>query len=267
MPLPTTTKWQSSRSEALRQEGDALGLTQIAAIDEDGAVGGQVILGPDGVSLLVGKRDGFLDLVGVRRHFHALGDYLWIVFQNILHIGRTHAADMVAQGVEPLLLLAEEAVKGAFHPRSAHHAQVDRVLREDVLQQQVGHGLRVGHFEVLYHLGEGDRRSGVEYQVEFHSSKVLLDGMFELTLDQHLCDTLFDGIGLLEVEGAHPEDTDAVHLLQIRLLTCPPFAWRNNVNIMAFVAEPPHEVSIDAMPRNIMQAGHGEEDDFHNGKK
>ena len=132
------------------------------------------------------------------------------MLQHIAHIRRTHAADEVRDAIELLLLLSEHPIEHPLDTRFRHHAQVNGILRKYILQQQVGHSLRVPPLCRLDHLVERDRRRAVEDKVEPHIAEVPVHGAHKQVLQQQLTNTLLDDRSLRHVERPHPQAMHAI---------------------------------------------------------
>ena len=104
------------------------------------------------------------------------------MLQHKAHVRGTHAADEVRDAIQLLLLLAEHFVEHSLHTRFRHHSQVNSILRKDILQQQVGHSLRVPPLCRLDHLVERDGRRAIQDKVEPHIAKIPVHGAHKQVL-------------------------------------------------------------------------------------
>ena len=178
------------------------------------------------------------------------------MLQHKAHIRGTHATDIIRDAIQLLLLLAEHLVKHSLHTRFRHHPQVNGILRKDILQQQVGHSLRVPPLCRLDHLVERDGRRAIQDKVEPHIAKILVHGTHKQVLQQQLTDTLLDDGSLGHVERPHPKAMHAIVHLNSSRQSRPPLIRVDDIHLMPLIAELPHQVSINPTCRDIPQSRH-----------
>ena len=176
------------------------------------------------------------------------------MLQYKAHVRGTHAADEVRDAIQLLLLLAEHLVEHSLHARFRHHTQVNRILRKDILQQQVGHSLRVPPLCRLDHLVERDGRRAIQDKVEPHIAKIPVHGTHKQVLQQQLSDTLLDDGSLRHVERPHPKAMHAIVHLNSSRQSRPPLIRVDDIHLMPLIAELPHQVRIYPTCRDIPQS-------------
>ena len=162
------------------------------------------------------------------------------MLQKIAHICGRHATDPVGDRVKLLFLLAEMLIDRTLNAAFAEHADVDGVLRKDILQQKVGTGI-VALFDKLDRVAEGNRWGGIQYQIKFDVAKMLLDRLFIDRLNAESRNTLFDDIGLLDIADFQLQNL-AVGFFSFALLN-----RRDDIHLVTMVAKSTKQIGIDVV--------------------
>ena len=173
------------------------------------------------------------------------------MLQHKAHVRGTHAADEVRDAIQLLLLLSEHLVEHPLNTRFPHHSQVNGILRKDILQQQVGHSLRVPPLCRLDYLVERDGRRAIQDKVEPHIAEIPVHGAHKQVLQQQLTDTHLDYGSLRHVERLHPKAVHAIVLLNSSRQSRPPLIWIDDIHLMPLIAELPHQVRINPTCRDV----------------
>ena len=122
-------------------------------------------------------------------------------------------------------------IQRTFQSGCTHHSDIHCVLREDILQKQVG--LRaVPLLHILNGPNQCDRRGGIQHQVKLHIRKVFLDCLFERGLNHHRGNSLFDDIRLLRISDLQTKNCRVFFLDQVCILVLPFFHRRNSIYLM-----------------------------------
>ena len=182
-----------NRPHALHQKRNPLRLSHIATIYKYRLIRWQPIFLPYPLRLIANANANAISIalrlfisrrhiIRIRRNLHLLRLHLWVMLQHKAHVRGTHAADKVRDAIQLLLLLAEHLVEHSLHARFRHHPQIDSILRKDILQQQVGHSLRVPPLSRLDHLVERDGRRAVEDKVKPHIAEIPVHGAHKQVL-------------------------------------------------------------------------------------
>jgi len=230
---------------------------QISAIDKDWFVQGQSILLPYGNSIH-GRffRQG--DAVGC--YFHFLRGYKGIMSQHKIHICRRHAADVIRKFIQADFFPPEILVEKALF---REHPQIHRILRKDILQQQVGNSLRIPAFQIFHDIREGDGRRGIQYQLKIHASQVTLDGFLELFLYENGSNPFFNHIRFLDIQCPHSQKVNAVLLLQHGRQLKSPLTRIDHVDIMPLIPELAKQIRIDSPCFYMVDTRHCQENHIH----
>ena len=168
--------------QTLDHKADTLGLSKVTAINKHLFIQRDFIFF---TKLFPGsgihRHIVYLNCIGAK--LHLIGINLRIMLEYIVHIGLAHTADAVGNRVELLLFSAEIFIDDAGKAGFFHHADIHRILGENILQHQIS--LRtVPLFHKADRIHVGHRGCGVQHQIKFYIREVLLDGL-NITLGQH----------------------------------------------------------------------------------
>ena len=189
------------RPQTFDHKGNILGTAQVPAVQKDLPPLGDAVLRPDGRCFF--RRHGpKIRFLAVGTDLHLLGLQSWIVPEHILHIGGTHATDLISQSVELFLLGTEIPI---HRTALGNSAQVGDPLRPDVLEKQVE--LRsVPLFDIGHHAHQSDRRRGHQDEVIALIPAMPVQGPPDIGADLQRRDAFFEESHLLHLGRLHMQN-------------------------------------------------------------